>query len=149
MNVPCRLTFLWSRRAVRAIRVRFGSKADICNAKSHVCFTPNSDRESGLRQTVMSALPPKADMCSALVHVRFGPIADSCSAANDRYSITSSANICIEIGTTIPSALAAFMLTTNSNLADRMTGRSAGISPLRIRPARMPACRYASPSAGP
>jgi hypothetical protein len=30
---------------------------------------PNSDRESGLRQTVMSALPLKADMCSARGHV--------------------------------------------------------------------------------
>src|SRR5262249_60646627 len=28
-------------------------------------MSANSDRESGLRQTVMSALPPKADMCSA------------------------------------------------------------------------------------
>src|SRR5262249_30183095 len=36
----------------------------------------NSDHESGLRQTVMSALAPKVDMCSALVHVRFGPKAD-------------------------------------------------------------------------
>jgi hypothetical protein len=49
--------------------VRFGSKADICNAPTHVRFTPNSDRKSGLRQTIMSALPPKADMCGALVHV--------------------------------------------------------------------------------
>ena len=37
--------------------VRFGSKADMCAAKSNVCFTPNSDRESGFP-------------------VRFGPIAD-------------------------------------------------------------------------
>jgi hypothetical protein len=37
---------------------------------------PNSDRESGLRQTVMSALPPKADMCTAISHVCFGPEAD-------------------------------------------------------------------------
>jgi hypothetical protein len=35
-----------------------------------------SDRESGLPQTVMSALPPKADMCGALGHVRYGPKAD-------------------------------------------------------------------------
>jgi hypothetical protein len=41
--------------------VRFGSKADMCAAKTHVRFTPNSDRESGFSQTVMSALPPKAD----------------------------------------------------------------------------------------
>ena len=43
---------------------------------SHVRFTPNSDRESGFTQKVMSALPPKADMCGALAHVRFVPIAD-------------------------------------------------------------------------
>src|SRR5262249_42201520 len=56
--------------------VRFGSKADICSAKRHVRFTPNSDRESEFPQRAMSALPPKADMCSAADHVRFGPIAD-------------------------------------------------------------------------
>ena len=56
--------------------VRFGSKADICSAKRHVRFAPNSDRESGLPQTVKSALPPKADMCGATGDVRFGPIAD-------------------------------------------------------------------------
>jgi hypothetical protein len=46
----------------------------MCGATSHVRFAPNSDRESGFPQTVMSALPPKADMCSALAHVSFGPI---------------------------------------------------------------------------
>jgi len=44
--------------------------------KSDVRFAPNSDRESGFPQTVMSALPPKADMCGAARDVRFGPIAD-------------------------------------------------------------------------
>ena len=39
--------------------VRFGSEADICNAKGHVRFTLNSDRESELPQTVMSASPQK------------------------------------------------------------------------------------------
>jgi len=56
--------------------VRFGSKADMCAAPAHVRFTPNSDRESGHQQPVMSALPPKADMCSARAYVRYGPIAD-------------------------------------------------------------------------
>src|SRR5262249_9578190 len=56
--------------------VRFGSKADMCVAKRHVRFTPNSDRESEIPQKAMSALPPKADMCSAVVHVRFWPKAD-------------------------------------------------------------------------
>src|SRR5262245_27936538 len=41
-----------------------------------VRFTPNSDRESGLPQTVMSALAPKADMCGAATDVRFRPKAD-------------------------------------------------------------------------
>jgi hypothetical protein len=47
----------------------FGSEADMCAAKSHVRFTPDSDRESELSRTVMSALPPKADMCGAVTHV--------------------------------------------------------------------------------
>jgi hypothetical protein len=40
------------------IDVRFGSKADICGAKSDVRFTP------------------EADMCGALAYVCFGPTAD-------------------------------------------------------------------------
>ena len=63
-------------REMTARFVRFGSEADICAAKTDVRFAPNSDRESGLPRTVMSALHPKADMCSALTHVRFGPKAD-------------------------------------------------------------------------
>src|SRR5262245_35517578 len=62
--------------------VRFGSKADMCNAKRDVRFIPNSNRESEIPQKAMSALAPKADMCSALVHVRFGPIADKKEVAN-------------------------------------------------------------------
>jgi hypothetical protein len=56
--------------------VRFGLEAGMCVAKSDVRFTPNSDRESGHQQKVMSALPPKADMCGATRDVCFGPIAD-------------------------------------------------------------------------
>ena len=44
---------------------RLGEKRE-----SDVCFTPNSDRESGRLQTVMSAFTPKADMCSATRDVR-------------------------------------------------------------------------------
>src|SRR5262245_34185421 len=62
--------------SLEGANVRFGSKADICAATSHVRFTPNSDRESEFPQRAMSALPPKADMCSALAYVRFGPKAD-------------------------------------------------------------------------
>jgi hypothetical protein len=42
--------------------VRFGSQADMCSAKRHVRFTPNSDRKSGHAAMVMSALHLKADI---------------------------------------------------------------------------------------
>jgi len=61
---------------LEAADVGFGSLADICSAKGHVRFAPNSDRESEFPQTVVSALPPKADICGATRDVRFGPIAD-------------------------------------------------------------------------
>ena len=60
-------------RHLKRRHVRFGSEADMCTARVHVRFTPNSDRESGHVPMVMSALPPKADMCSATRDVRFGP----------------------------------------------------------------------------
>jgi len=57
--------------------VRFGSKADICSATGHVRFAPNSDRESGFPQTVMSALPLKANMCVHVEMSAMGPLAKS------------------------------------------------------------------------
>jgi hypothetical protein len=61
---------------LRAANVCFGSKADICIAKGHVRFAPNSDRKSEFPQKAVSALPPKADMCGANHHFCFGPEAD-------------------------------------------------------------------------
>ena len=78
----------------------------------------------------MSALPPKADMCSATRDVRFVPIADIALF----HWITSSAPAISERGTVRPSALAVLRLMTSSNLVVRSIGRSAGLSPLRIRP---------------
>jgi hypothetical protein len=43
-------TIMWSERVSVTWDVRFGSLADICSAKGHVRFAPNSDRESGFRQ---------------------------------------------------------------------------------------------------
>jgi hypothetical protein len=54
----------------------------------------------------MSALPPKADIAEPSLDVRFVPEADSCAAAKVRYSITSSASISINGGTSRPSASA-------------------------------------------
>jgi hypothetical protein len=89
---------------------------------------PNSDRESGLPHTVMSALPLKADVCDAIAHVCYGPIADI------TYSISSSARASSEGGIVIPSALAVLRLMTISKVVGWTTGRSAGFSPLRMRP---------------
>src|SRR5262249_22106853 len=52
-----------------------------------------------------------------------------------RYSITSSASASNLSGTRRPSALAVFRFMIISNLVGSSTGRSAGFSPLRIRPA--------------
>ena len=48
------------------------------------------------------------------------------------YSITSSARASSVCGTLRPSAFAVLRLTISSTLVDRWTGRSAGLSPLRI-----------------
>src|SRR5947199_10729707 len=60
------------------------------------------------------------------------------------HSITSSAMASSPGGKLRPNAQAVLRLITNSNLLDWMTGRSAGFSPLRIRPVYTPAWRYAS-----
>ena len=51
------------------------------------------------------------------------------------YSITSSAVASSEFGTAIPSVFAVLRLMTSSNLVGCTTGKSAGLSPLRILPA--------------
>jgi hypothetical protein len=50
------------------------------------------------------------------------------------HSIRSSARMRRDSGTSSPSALAVFRLTSSSNLLGSSTGRSAGLVPLRIRP---------------
>ena len=50
------------------------------------------------------------------------------------HSITSSASATRFPGTSRPSALAVLRLMTSSNLVGCITGRSAGFSPLRMRP---------------
>src|SRR5690242_9349454 len=99
-------------------------------------------------QNDMSALHPiataKADIGLANGHVRFTPesrhvrCTSRCllwarSGSGD-YSITSSARPIRVLGTVRPSALAVFRLMINSTLVDCWTGKSAGFSPLRIRP---------------
>ena len=72
-------------------------------------------------------------MC--LHDVRFGSIANSCTAAKQYlYSITSSA-VASSVGDiSTLSAFAVLRLMTSSNFVARITGRSAGFSPFKIRP---------------
>jgi hypothetical protein len=83
----------------------------------------------------MSASPRKADMGDALGHGSEGPKAAVSSCSEEQsYSITSSALARSEGGTAMPSALAVLRLITSSIFVGRTTGKSAGFSPLRIRP---------------
>jgi hypothetical protein len=66
MSHPCGgLTTMLNPRQVLAFApwqdVRFGSKADMCAAASHVRFTPNCDRESGHPQRPKHIDPPSAN----------------------------------------------------------------------------------------
>jgi hypothetical protein len=86
------------------VDLRFGSLADICAA-------------------------PKVDIRGYGLNVRFVPKADIRA-----YSNTSSAVEMRFADTVSPSIFATLRLITNSNLFDSTTGKSAGFSPLRIRP---------------
>jgi hypothetical protein len=65
-------------------------------------------------------------------------------ATNMSYSMTSSASESRLPDILIPSALAVFMLITIRNFVACIIGKSAGLAPLRISPAYIPVCRYAS-----
>src|SRR5262249_49285425 len=59
----------------------------------------------------------------------------------DRYSITSSARPSRDNGISNPSSLAVFRLMTSSTFVACWTGKSAGFSPLSIRPTYIPTAR--------
>jgi hypothetical protein len=74
--------------------------------------------------------PPNRRKCG------HSPRSRSCIAASRHlYSITSSARASSVGGTSRPIVLAVCRLITNSNVVGRSAGRSAGFSPLRMRPA--------------
>src|SRR5262249_41808227 len=55
-----------------------------------------------------------------------------CQQWKSAHSITSSASNCIELGTSMPSALAVLRLMTRSNLVGCSTGNSPGLAPRKI-----------------
>ena len=112
--LPRPLVTYYSRDWRCPLDVRFGSKADMCSARGHVCFTPNSGHVQ-----CNSACP----LCANSGH-------------SDIYSITSSARASSDDGTVRPRTLAACRLMHSSNLVDCITGKSAGLAPLRYAPHR-------------
>ena len=98
-------------RHLKRCHVRFGSKADICAAISHVRFTPKSGHVR-----CNSACPLSAR-----------------SGHSPPHSITSSALASTAGGNVKLIALAVLRLITSSYLVGACTGRSAGFSPLRMR----------------
>src|SRR5262249_13807546 len=95
----------------RAWHVRFGSKADMCGAKEHVRFAPESDIKCGIVECPLWA---NSGHCAP-------------------YSITSSARPISVFGAVRASAFAVLRLIASSYLVGACTGRSAGFSPLRMR----------------
>ena len=78
---------------------------------------------------------PRANQGAAYDYAAPSKVASESAHERDfDYSITSSAVASSVGGTSIPSAMAVLRLMTSSYLVGACTGRSAGFSPLRIRP---------------
>src|SRR5262249_18635359 len=82
----------------------------------------------------MSALPPKVDIRERGWSAK-GQKRTQAPQQRGYYSITSLARLCTDCGTVMPSVLAVFRLSISSTFVVCWTGRSAGLSPLRIFPA--------------
>ena len=79
--------------------------------------------------------PRKRTSLDAMRNVRFVPKADVSNRSKaGSYSITSSAVASSDDGTVRPRMRAVTTLMTSSNLVACTTGKSAGFSPLRMRP---------------
>src|SRR5262249_47677877 len=96
---------------------RDGSQAGAASSRSHVRFTPKSGQTAELSPCPLCA---KSDLTR-------------CSK-NHVHSITSSAMASNEGGMLTPRDLAVLRLMNSSTFVDCWTGKSAGFSPLRIRP---------------
>src|SRR5262245_32410705 len=112
-------------------------------------FASRGIGESPWSRNILGHMVGEFDATDALLRARRERPCDH-RAAEQRdeltahHSITSSAMASSPGGKLRPNTLAVLRLITNSNLVDWTTGRSAGFSPLRIRPVYTPAWRYAS-----
>ena len=126
LQLKCRPGKSERRPVIRRMRrcTETSARASHCEAKPRSQIVGRFRMDSGLDLLVVSisALDPKrvSPHCSKSVFAT--------------HSITSSARPSSVSGTVRPSALAVLRLMTNSTLVACCTGRSAGFSPLRMRP---------------
>jgi hypothetical protein len=93
-------------------------------------------KTSPLHEIGASPVPPIASKFYAPQRMRLCAISGrEQTQQTHSYSITSSATASRVGGTVRPSIRAVWLLMTNSNFDDCTTGKSAGLAPLRIRPA--------------
>ena len=95
-----------------------GSKTEVSALPRYFCFTPQSRHQLSRRRRPLGAT-------NRLMH----------RSKSHCYSITSSARPSSESGGLIPSASALLRFKNNSTFVLSWTGRSAGFSPFKIRPA--------------
>ena len=113
----------------RPCRRRSPLRRGLCGRRPHGRRTGQASRRGGNRPPASPLLRARRKRPrrrrAAEQHDEFAPF----------HSITSSASASSVGGMSRPSVFAVLRLMTNSNLVDCITGRSAGFSPLRMRPA--------------
>jgi|SRR6516162_2473005 len=90
--------------------------------------------ENVFNEQMLSALPPKADKRQMSRYVCFVPKADSCSAAKSplfEHLVGEREQLCRHVET---ECLGGLEIDNELEFRGCMTGRSAGFSPLRMRP---------------
>ena len=124
-------TLMKSRRRTQPSAARLRTRLVFDAYQIKAAMSALGQKQTCAAQKVMSALNPRKRTCRCT---------SSCLLwANSRhrtaYSITSSASVSRFGEILTPRVFAVLRLTTNSNLFTSSTGRSAGLAPLRIRPA--------------
>jgi len=98
-------------------------------------LSPSTPCRSPGASHMSSGFAPRADIVAACRHVRFvSKPAVSNRSKQRSYSITSSARASSVGGNVMPRTLAVIRLMISSTFTACWTGRSAGLSPLRMRP---------------
>ena len=112
-----------------------------CNRLTASMSLPGRVVPVRLRSSKCRPVYPDRDRCAAIVDRQLGATSRFFIPQGrpkgrwKTYSMTSSARALTVGGNSKPSSFADFRFITNSNFVGTTTGRSAGLAPLRIRPA--------------